>query len=211
MNKRTLLTLLILVGGMAIAGGCTSFSRCSEEMTLLDTAKRAYRHSGAAAPKSGTKFSRHFERGWQQGYYNVSKGMGDCPPSVPPEAYWSIRYKNPDGCRKIAAWYDGFRAGATAAQCDARDQFSDVPYMAAGCQREGACMCSPEMPLRSGNEEAMPTVVPAEAAPVVPADYLPVHYDAALSAVTVEGEIRQSSYEAVVRRLPSVSSELSAD
>lgn len=127
--------------------GCSGLSNCREELSLFEAAKYAYRCE-PAAPTVVTKYSRHFERGWQQGYYNVSKGMGTCPPATPPEPYWSIKYKNQDGCRKIAAWYEGFNRGALAAQRDCRDDFSSVPLVGS-CQRDDACQCCPEESIRS--------------------------------------------------------------
>lgn len=185
--------------------GCSGMRFHREELALLDTAKRAYQCE-AQAP-SVNKYSRHFERGWKQAYYNVAKGLGTCPPSSPPEAYWSHKYKNPDGCRKIAAWYEGYRLGAAAAQRDCQHLFSDVPVVGS-CQREDACLCCPEKVIRS--EEVSSSVNLSDSR----ADDLEAEETAQKidlnesSAGTAEppGEIQLSSYEHI-ERLPQVDSE----
>ncbi len=217
-----ILSFLAIVGFVVCPSlvGCSGARFHREELALLETAKRAYRCE-ARAP-SVNKYSRHFERGWKQAYYNVAKGMGTCPPSTPPEAYWSHKYKSPDGCRKIAAWYEGYRLGALAAQGDCQNLFADVPVVGS-CQREDACLCCPEEVIRS--EEVSPHVSLTDSrADDANAIELNAEAESGESEATAEtaekidpnessaditlppGSIQLSSYEHI-ERLPQVESE----
>lgn len=120
--------------------GCAGVSYLQNEVALKDLAHQAYRCE-PGVPKRN-KYARHFERGWVQAYYNISKGADCCPPSAPPEQYWSTKYQNNDGQRKIAAWFTGYSCGVAAAQRDCRDKFATVP-VGASCTRERATKCSP--------------------------------------------------------------------
>ena len=114
----------------------------------MEMAKSAFAaHHGG---KDTCRQSRHFERGWRQAYYNVSKGADPCPPSVPPEVYWSTKYQNAEGSVKIAAWYDGYRQGAAAAQEACRSVFSNIPVVER-CVRESSMQCAPVPALRGEN------------------------------------------------------------
>lgn len=141
--------IILCLGTSLLLSGCTGVSRLREELATREMAKSSYasNYHGTATCQE----SRHFERGWRQAYYNVSKGADPCPPSVPPEVYWSTKYQNPEGCGKIAAWYEGYRAGATVAKSECRDAYSKVPVMAR-CVREEV-PCEPVQPLRDGSVE----------------------------------------------------------
>lgn len=178
--------------------GCTGLSQYREDVGIFEAAKRAYR-TEPAAPKKVNKYSRHFERGWHQGYYNVTKGMGCCPPTTPPAPYWSFKYRNQDGGRKIDTWYAGFRHGASAAQRECRHLYTDVPIVAS-CQREEAGNCCPEEPLRSP---------PTEEEHVLP----PLSYhDVEAKPQAEKHVVIQSSFNAAVEptthRLPDLNEEI---
>jgi|GEM_PF-5865872 len=145
MKRRTTHLVASIAIFIVVATGCAGLSTVREELALREMAKRSYAKCHHNRP-SGL-YSRDFERGWRQAYYNVSRGYDACPPSVPPEVYWSTKYQNPQGCKSIAAWYQGYNIGATTATAECRSGFSKVPVMA-NCVRDEATQCNPIQPLR---------------------------------------------------------------
>ena len=145
MKRRMSLLVASTAFFVAFATGCAGLSTVREELALRELAKRSYAKCHHNCP-SGL-YSRDFERGWRQAYYNVSRGFDACPPSVPPEVYWSTKYQNPQGCKSIAAWYQGYSAGASTAVSECRSGFSKVPLIA-NCVREEEMQCTPVQPLR---------------------------------------------------------------
>ena len=141
--KARILALLLLLSLPAL--GCVGLPRVHQEVALTSLVKKAYR-AEPGTPKS-SQYARHFERGWKQAYYDVSRGADGCPPSVPPESYWSIKYQNPEGCRRIAAWFEGYECGVLAAQRDGRQLFADVP-IGEICSREDSGVCNPVSEIR---------------------------------------------------------------
>lgn len=120
--------------------GCSGLSSYRDDMAIQAMAKRSYaRREGKRAVGP---CSKDYERGWRQAYFDISHGGDGCPPSVPPEVYWSTKYQNPQGCKHITAWYDGYRCGSAAAMAECRSSFAKVPVVA-NCIRPSAVECSP--------------------------------------------------------------------
>lgn len=58
----------------------------------------------------------HFGEGFREGYRAVAAGGNGCPPTLPPRKYWCVLYQNDAGRQKVVSWYNGYAAGAAAAQ-----------------------------------------------------------------------------------------------
>ncbi|MBI2481161.1 MAG: hypothetical protein HYV60_21745, partial [Planctomycetia bacterium] len=59
---------------------------------------------------------RAFGAGFRDGYEAVASGGNGCPPPLPPRKYWTWKYQTPEGQCKVAAWFEGYTYGATAAE-----------------------------------------------------------------------------------------------
>ncbi len=73
-----------------------------------------------------------FGYGWRIGYFDVSMGrFGRCP-AIPPKKYWKACYQAGDGPAAINAWYQGYQAGAIAAERDGYGSLHALPAYGAG-------------------------------------------------------------------------------
>ena len=161
---------------MMMATGCAGLGDLQQEIARKELVHDAYRCE--QAEPGSVKYARHFERGWRQGYYDVTKGGDGCPPSVPPQQYWTVKYQNAEGCRQIATWYNGYRRGVTAARRDGRHLYSGVP-VGAVCERPRAHECFPIDELRTYDivESDVPVaseITRADVPPNVPTREMPV-------------------------------------
>lgn len=66
----------------------------------------------------------HFGAGFRAGYADVAMGGTGCPPPLPPRSYWGWRYQNCEGQQCVASWFDGYPAGARAAEEDGVSNWS---------------------------------------------------------------------------------------
>jgi hypothetical protein len=67
--------------------------------------------------RDGDIYSRHYYRGFIEGFtdYLQGGGTGD-PPVLPPRSYWRLYYQTPEGHQAIEDWFAGFRHGADVAK-----------------------------------------------------------------------------------------------
>ncbi len=72
-------------------------------------------------------FESDFGRGFRTGYYDVANGGNGCPPPLPPQRYWSVRYMSLKGRERTEAWFAGYRYGALVAQQDGIGTFLELP------------------------------------------------------------------------------------
>jgi hypothetical protein len=72
-------------------------------------------------------FESDFGRGFRAGYYDVANGGNGCPPPLPPQRYWSVRYMSLKGRERTEAWFAGYRYGAMVAQQDGIGTFLELP------------------------------------------------------------------------------------
>lgn len=90
-----------------------------------------------------------FGAGFRAGYAQVLAGGDPCPPTLPPEKYWYIKYQNPAGRERIEAWFSGHEAGVAAAFQDGAQDGNKIPlspYRRAQMQGRGGCpTCYPSM------------------------------------------------------------------
>ncbi len=102
-------------------------------------------------------FESDFGRGFRAGYYDVANGGNGCPPPLPPQRYWSVRYMSLKGRERTEAWFAGYRYGAMVAQQDGIGTFLELPTSIPDESTRKEFPLPPDEP-----EEA---AVPAEAAP----------------------------------------------
>lgn len=72
-------------------------------------------------------YEKDFGRGFRTGYYDVASGGNGCPPILPPQRYWSVRYMSTEGRARTEAWFAGFRYGAMVAEQDGIGVFIELP------------------------------------------------------------------------------------
>lgn len=109
-------------------------------------------------------YEADFGRGFREGYFDVANGGNGCPPPLPPQRYWSVRYMNTAGRERTEAWFQGFRYGAMVAEQDGIGQFMELPtsLLEHSEAEKAAARRPPESP-----EEAVPTEepLPTESSP----------------------------------------------
>lgn len=78
--------------------------------------------------RDGEAYSRHYYRGFVEGFHDYldSGGTGD-PPSLPPRSYWRVYYQSPEGHQAIEDWFAGFRHGAAVAKASGVRNLVTVP------------------------------------------------------------------------------------
>lgn len=141
MARRASGNLLALAIALPMAVGCTA-----PRSWLDSTLKHAESHVAyqrSACCDLPYDQARHYERGWRSGYYHVCRGASSCPPVTPPGQYWAHKYQCPEGRHLVGLWYEGYRDGAAAAECEGRKACYRVPCMPAACDCTPAC-CNPQ-------------------------------------------------------------------
>jgi len=78
--------------------------------------------------RDGDVYSRHYRRGFFDGFndYLDAGGTGD-PPVLPPRTYWRVYFQNAEGHQAIDDWFEGFRHGASIARASGVRNFVTVP------------------------------------------------------------------------------------
>ena len=114
--------------------------------------QKRYEHHVQASARSAYKcancvpancFSqRDFERGWKQGYFDVSMGGDTCPPTIAPQEYWAPRFQSLEGRQLVACWFEGYRLGAATAQRCGMNALNFVP-LGPYCERQQCLDCPP--------------------------------------------------------------------
>ena len=72
-------------------------------------------------------FEKDFGRGFREGYFEVASGGNGCPPVLPPQRYWSVRYMSTEGRERTEAWFSGYRYGAMVAEQDGVGIYMELP------------------------------------------------------------------------------------
>jgi hypothetical protein len=85
--------------------------------------------------------SKDYRDGWKQGYTDLSRGMCDELPAVPPSKYWAASYQSEEGRCCIDQWYAGWRDGADAAKaCGTPEWHRIAPSPTAPSPAENAAL-----------------------------------------------------------------------
>ena len=116
---------VVAVAVLANFAGCVTLREYQSAAMTKMRAHAAYRST--TCPPSCAALARHYERGWMEGYIDVSKGGEGCAPPLPPEQYWSFKYQCAEGHAAIQTWYRGFQDGAHAAFADGAQQYNYIP------------------------------------------------------------------------------------
>ncbi|MCA9246949.1 MAG: hypothetical protein KDA42_07535 [Planctomycetales bacterium] len=163
--------LVVCIAVLASLSGCAQFQEHQSRRWTKKLAENAFKEDPCA--QKGGPTARDFERGWRQAYYDVARGSDGQPPVLPPQSYWAIKYQNADGAQRIAAWYEGYLLGASAAHRDGVGLYNVIPTSPlADCCGNGCSNCSscatfsqPVLPAQAMPvEETTPTI----AEPVAP-------------------------------------------
>ena len=110
-NRLFLISMLTMV---PLQVGCIQLNNWSEDYRLKSEVNRHFSTINDEFPVG--RSSRHFERGWKQGFYNARLGNEIETPSMPSAAYLSNRYESPRGMNARQAWRTGYRLGVRAAK-----------------------------------------------------------------------------------------------
>jgi hypothetical protein len=147
--------------GLALA--CLGLTGCAEIQEVKINIRNRYLAKEAWQSLQETagcmNHESDFGRGFRAGYYDVALGGNGCPPPLPPQRYWSVRYMSITGREKTEAWFAGFRYGAMVAQQDGIGTFLELPTSIP----EESTRRSLPMPPDLDKDESE---VPAEAGPV---------------------------------------------
>lgn len=178
------LALLLMALAVIPSLGCRSWYQIRDTFYFcepIDEAILTYNCNRAAKAAWLTRESRfcdrecldHFAAGFRAGYADVAMGGTGCPPPLPPRRYWGWRYQNAEGQKCVASWFDGYPAGARAAEEDGvanwtRMQTSyliDAQYAARmpGARRGGPAPSG--IPFPGEEIEALPALTPSSAQP----------------------------------------------
>lgn len=73
-----------------------------------------------------TWYPHDYGKGFREGYRDVANGGNGCPPSLPPQCYWSVCYQNPIGQAQVQEWFRGYVFGANAARLDGVADYNQI-------------------------------------------------------------------------------------
>ncbi len=180
----------LLVGLAVVCSGCSLTKGLNNYLTYNDNSNdfvMGWRNSVWATQawhNEKRQFVDHpefraFGNGYRDGYQAVASGGNGCPPPLPPRRYWTWKYQTPEGQSKVAAWFEGYSYGATAAEADGAGNFQDIqvsyaietqysPEFQAGqipSNRPNEFVI-PGEPTDSGPHEPIPAGLPDHAPPV---------------------------------------------
>ncbi len=124
-------TTLLLAGWILVPMlGCASLQDATYELSQRTRTSSAWRSLPDCAKQSCNP--RDYQRGWKDGFYDVTTGGTGCPPVVAPPCFWlpSQIVRHCDNRRN--AYYSGFQDGAAHAI-----RFPDTHHLKAW----GSCDC----------------------------------------------------------------------
>lgn len=110
--------------------GCVSFRDAIDQdflyLKMCAEAERAWRVY-RPADLDQHPHPKDFEQGFMDGFVAVAFGANGCPPTLPSRDYWGPKFKNDVGKARIIAWYNGYAAGASAAQSEGMQDRNRLP------------------------------------------------------------------------------------
>jgi hypothetical protein len=139
-NTKTALrsiTLLAIACLVISATGCQGFRGLNEYIQYNDPMNdlalgwRNRVWSQQAWHQQNDSFEDHRQyralgQGFRDGFQNVASGGTGCPPPLPPRKYWTWKYQTAEGQAKVAAWFEGFAYGASAAEERGAGNFQEI-------------------------------------------------------------------------------------
>lgn len=125
-------TTYLLAGWLFIPMlGCANLYDVQYELSQKSRTRSAWRALPERA-KANQNYPRDYERGWKDGFYDVTTGGTGCPPVVAPSCYWSPSQILDHCDNRRNEYYSGFQDGAAHAS-----QFPDTHTLRAW----GSCDC----------------------------------------------------------------------
>lgn len=108
----------LLLSGLALlaASGCAELQEDKIDNRNKWLARRAW--ESLEVCYQDFDYTDDFGRGFRKGYFDVANGGTGCPPIIPPQRYWSVKYASPRGHQRTHAWFEGYRYGAVVAEQD---------------------------------------------------------------------------------------------
>ena len=129
-RKFILLTkVLLLFVSTSCFSGCYSIIDEIQkfEINLRNQAHSSYSWMRVEDNYDDLEHKRHFRDGFKAGYQAAAWAGDVCPPSIPPQKYWSARYQNPEGREKVHAWFEGYSHGVIEANADGIPFYTEIP------------------------------------------------------------------------------------
>ena len=124
-------TLLLLAGWIFVPMlGCASLQDVQYDLSQRSRVRSEWRSLPDRAKQSNSPID--YQRGWKDGFYEVTTGGSSCPPVVAPHHYWRPRQVINLCDSRRNAYYSGFQDGAAHAS-----RFPDTHHLRAW----GSCDC----------------------------------------------------------------------
>jgi hypothetical protein len=73
-------------------------------------------HQCRKAYKGQVEYLEDFAYGFKSGFMNIASGGNGCPPTLPPDYYWSVCMQSGEGECRVQTWFDGYSAGVLEAE-----------------------------------------------------------------------------------------------
>lgn len=135
----------ILISACVGLAGCSAVTRTKtgewpekhEYSRHLDDAVargHAEKRGLAAVSKCYPYADHHFRQGFIQAYVDVALGANGRTPPVPPERYWKVCERDPDGYVEAEHWFAGYEAGAQRALASCWHAHNQVPASGVYCK-----------------------------------------------------------------------------
>lgn len=157
MVRRTALTLVM---SLCLASGCYSFrSQMADNWIAIRNAEEA-RQAWLSCRDIYIDCEPNlydFGLGFRAGYSHVAGGGVGCPPTLPPQRYWSARYQDDCGRQQVVAWYNGWSHGVEVAL---RDGVGNRNQMVTSLQLYPQCRTQTEITLPDSHANAYGEEVP---------------------------------------------------
>lgn len=136
-------TLLVLIAGLMLFSGCSSFTTLHNNVRYNGAMNRfmaGYRNKAWCAKawhkrKHGFCREKHlteFCDGFQAGYQSVIDGGDGCTPAFPPPKYMSWKYQSAEGQNKMSSWFSGYPHGVRAAEEDGVGHWTQIQTYGGG-------------------------------------------------------------------------------
>ncbi|MBX9654031.1 hypothetical protein K2Y11_10485 [bacterium] len=124
-SLRGVMLPVLLMSGCLLATGCAELQEAKIDLRNRYIAREAWKDLREVYCEMN--FEKDFGRGFREGYFDVAAGGNGCPPVIPPERYWSVRYMSTEGRARTEAWFSGYRYGAMVAEQDGVGIFMELP------------------------------------------------------------------------------------
>jgi hypothetical protein len=101
-----------------------------ERMTRCRAEQRGY----VAVKECYPSADADFRQGFVQAYVDIALGADGTLPAVPPERYWKVCQRDPDGYCEADHWFAGYTAGAQRALASCWHAHNQVPASGLYCR-----------------------------------------------------------------------------